>query len=161
MRKKTVNGFTLIEVMIVISILGILLAIATPNFMAYRDNTNLKEAARNVSSEIQLCKQMAIAGGVRYAVSFISGSHNFWIFKETSPSSGAYSWYATKAIHDSNAVTVFGTPSFMPGGVSYVTLYPRGTGTNGNVKLIHNTRLSEATITSNLMGRVKVAYVLK
>lgn len=161
MQKKTVSGFTLIEVMIVIAILGIVLAIATPNFMAYRDNTNLKEAARNVSSEIQLCKQMAVAGSVRYAVSFISGSDHFWIFKETSPTSGAYSFYATKTIHGSNAVTVFGTPSFMPGGVSYVTLHPRGTSTNGSLKLIHNTRLSEATITTNLMGRVKVTYVLK
>ncbi len=160
MQRKTVSGFTLIEVMIVIAILGIVLAIATPNFMAYRDNTNLKEAARNVSSEIQLCKQMAIAGGVRYAVLFISGSDHFWIFKETSPTSGAYSLYATKTIHDSNAVAVYGTPSFSSG-VSYVTLYPRGTSTGGHLTLRHNTRLSEATITTNLMGRVKVTYVLK
>jgi len=68
----------------------------------------------------------------------------------------------TKNISPGNAsIAINGTPSFMPGGVTYVTLNARGTSTNGSIKLIHNKRLSEATITVNIMGRVKVEYVLK
>ena len=37
LRKSNEKGFTLIELMIVIAIIGILAAIAIPNFIAYRD----------------------------------------------------------------------------------------------------------------------------
>ncbi len=41
-------GFSLIELMIIIAIVGILSAIATPNIISYRDNARLKAGANEM-----------------------------------------------------------------------------------------------------------------
>ena len=43
MLMKKQNGFTLIELTVVITIIGILAAVAIPNFIAYRDKAYLCE----------------------------------------------------------------------------------------------------------------------
>lgn len=48
--KRTNKGFTLIELMIVVAIIGILAAIAIPNFLRYQAKTKQSEAKTNLSS---------------------------------------------------------------------------------------------------------------
>jgi prepilin-type N-terminal cleavage/methylation domain-containing protein len=52
------KAFTLVEIMIVVLIIGILLAIAVPNFMRARDNSRAKSCIANLS-EINGAKEQA------------------------------------------------------------------------------------------------------
>ena len=164
MKIKSSRGFTIIEMMIILAIIGVILTVAAPNFNAYRQNTNLKEAARDISSDISLYKQRAVAENRRYRINFSAAANTYTIQQETvvnNTGTGNYVDLITKTVGAGNAnIVISGTPSFS-GGVTYVTFNPRGTSGAGSLMLQHTIRLSTATITTNLMGRARVDYVLK
>lgn len=47
--KKTVKGFTLVEIMIVVAIIGIIIAIAVPAFLRARENARGQACQENLS----------------------------------------------------------------------------------------------------------------
>ena len=162
MKIKSAKGFSLIELLIVIAILATILSMAVPNFNRYRDNANLREAAGEISGDIQLYKQSAIAENREYRVNFNAVANTYTIQKQTAFNSTTYNDVITKNVGAGNAnIVMSNSPSFFPGGLTYVRLDPRGTSGNGTIVLTHNIRTSTATITITTMGRVRVEYDLK
>jgi len=58
--KPSTEGFTLIEVMIVLTIIGIIAAIAVPNFLTWAENNRLRAASQELLSDMQHAKSEAI-----------------------------------------------------------------------------------------------------
>jgi prepilin-type N-terminal cleavage/methylation domain-containing protein len=70
-------GFTMVEVMIVLIILGTISAIAIPSISSNLDQMKLDGAAREIVSVIQYCQSIAIKEGKTYQVHFTVSQEKF------------------------------------------------------------------------------------
>lgn len=76
MRKD--SGFSFVEMMTVIAILGILATIAVPNYISWRANAQIRRAALDVYSSLQKAKSEAVKRNTLCAVTF--GADDFTVY---------------------------------------------------------------------------------
>ena len=79
-RRRSQRGFTLIEIMISLTVLGILLMIALPNFSEWLQNQQLRAASEATLNGLQVARAAAIRRNV--PVQFVSGPATAWTVTE-------------------------------------------------------------------------------
>ncbi len=149
---KARKGFTLVELMITVALVGIIAAIGGLTFHSYTANRNLKSAAREIVSDFFVYRARAVSEGKTYRIAFDTGGNSYTIQPGSSTplTRSPLAFGSDIRIIDAN----FGRGHA-------VNFLPRGTVSPfGNVRL-ENRRQSSATIKVNITGRTYVKFDMK
>ena len=145
------TGFSLIELMIVLAIMGILSAIAAPNFMNYMAQRRLNGAARMVMSDLMAARQKAVSINQEVKVSFVS-NHAYEIWNDADSNGTVADNEGDDLVKDihPNYYDVTLSASAAP------IFYQRGTASGTTVTVTSSRTGVSKDVTVALNGRVKI-----
>lgn len=97
-RKSHQTGFSLVEMLTVVAVIGILALVTVPNFVSYFQSNKMKATMRNFTSDLRTMRQISIAQGVQTRITFKPAATN-------SPSARAYDFWQGNSTSNSTTWT--------------------------------------------------------
>jgi prepilin-type N-terminal cleavage/methylation domain-containing protein len=84
-------GFTLIELIVVISVMLITLTIALPSFVQWTESLRYREVSRDIASKLRSGRQMAVSNNLEYRLEFDIDGRQYRLV-QGNLSSGSTDW---------------------------------------------------------------------
>ncbi|HEX9459355.1 MAG TPA: GspH/FimT family pseudopilin [Thermoanaerobaculia bacterium] len=75
-RNSHQTGFSLVEMLTVVAVIGILALVTVPNFVTYFQSNKMKATMRNFTSDLRTMRQISISQGVQTRITFTPAATN-------------------------------------------------------------------------------------
>jgi prepilin-type N-terminal cleavage/methylation domain-containing protein len=154
---RNAHGFTLIEALIVIFLMGFISALAVPNLMNWLNKAKLNGAVNNLKGSLELAKLKAIQENGPVTVNFTANSYA--IFRDTGATIGVHDageeFFGKKSLPKGIRIDLSATTFTDTGNGSKRTRFKgRGTSTSGTVYLVNLEGMVKKIIVSST-GRIR------
>ncbi|MBI5805612.1 GspH/FimT family pseudopilin [candidate division TA06 bacterium] len=148
------KGFTLIELMVVVVIIGIVAGFSIPSFIRTIPTARLKDSADDLRGKLMIARIKAIGEGVPYIAVFTENGTSFNIVKDINSSETVDGGDITTTISFATGITSDEVPDANVDGDAVIIFSPRGEATvPGGVRLT-NTRNEKVTVDVVTSGSV-------
>ena len=132
------RGFSIVELVLVMAVMGIIAAIALPSWSKLQPNYALNNSVRQIQSELHNIKMRAAAENVAFQMAYLHDANAYTIQRDSKA-------LVVKPIAEGTSITKDGTISFSP----------RGTASGNRVR-VRNTAGMCKQIVVGTTGRVRV-----
>jgi prepilin-type N-terminal cleavage/methylation domain-containing protein len=132
------KGFSMIELIVVLAVMGIVAAIAAPNWNSLLPNYALNNSTRQVQSELHNIKMRAAAENIGFQFAYAQGASGYTIQRDSKT-------LVTKPLAEGTTITKEGT----------IVFSPRGTASGNRVRLRNANGICRQVVVSQT-GRVRI-----
>ena len=113
LRKSATNGFTLLETMLSLAVLGILVVLAVPDFYPMLQRQRFENSASDIRALLEETQSLALTSQVSHGVGFDANDHSMLIERKQS---GAYAILQKRPVEEDMTLEATRWPSFGPFG---------------------------------------------
>ena len=113
LRKSATNGFTLLETMLSLAVLGILLVLAVPDFYLMLQRQRFENSASEIRALLEETQSLALTNQVSHRVGFDANDHSLLIERKQS---GSYAILQKRPVEEEMTLEATRWPSFGPFG---------------------------------------------
>lgn len=113
LRKNATNGFTLLETMLSLAVLGILLVLAVPDFYLMLQRQRFENSASEIRALLEETQSLALTNQVSHRVGFDANDHSLLIERKQS---GSYAILQKRPVEEEMTLEATRWPSFGPFG---------------------------------------------
>ena len=146
LRKNATNGFTLLETMLSLAVLGILLVLAVPNFFPMLQRQRFENSALEIRALLEETQSLALTSQVSHRVGFDAKDQSLLIERKQS---GSYAILQIRPVEEEMTLEATRWPSFGPFGFA-----------QSGTKLLDSPEFQTSIVVSSV-GRIRQTDLLK
>ena len=143
------SGFSMVELMVVVALIGIFAGIAIPNILANLPTYRLKSGARQVMTDLNYARGRSASLNLEYRLHFLSGTDKYEVLQgDKSNNSTAWIFEKEETTLADSGIDVTSVT------VNPVWFKPTGT-MAGTTITLQNAKGESVDITTSIVGRIR------